>query len=251
MTRPIAVVTGAAQGIGQAIAQRLSADGFDIVIADRNSGDETVSNIESHGGTATSFEIDVTDQDHALALSEFTAGRGEVRVLVNNAGIFPNEKFDSLTFEAWRKVMSINLDGPFLVTHALRSQLCGSGRGRVVNIASNAIGLVIPGYVHYVASKAGVVGFTRALATELATHGVTVNAVCPALTRSPFVLDPNRVGPGGMSSEDELALAASLQAIHRSGEPRDVAGVVSFLAGDDSAFMTGQSLVVDGGLWRV
>lgn len=251
MTNPIAVVTGAAQGIGQAIARRLSADGFDIVVADRNSGDETVGKIESAGGTATSFEIDVTDPDQAKELSEFTAARGDVGVLVNNAGIFPNESFDSLTFDAWRRVLSINLDGPFLVTHALRSQLCVSGRGRIVNIATNAIGLVIPGYVHYTASKAGVVGFTRALATELAEHGVTVNAVCPALTRSPVVLDSDRVGPGGMSSEQELDLAASLQAIHRSGEPRDVAGVVSFLASDDSEFMTGQSLVVDGGLWRV
>lgn len=248
---PSAIVTGAAQGIGQAIALRLASDGHDVVVADLRAADETVSLIEDRGGTAGSFELDVTDAEQVDRLARFTAERGEVKALINNAGIFPNEPFENMSFESWRRVMSINLDALFLVTHALRSQLCATGSGRVVNIASNAIGLVIPGYVHYAASKAGVVGFTRGLATELAEHGVTVNAVCPALTRSPFVLDPDRVGPGGMTSDEELELAAGMQAIHRSGEPRDVAGVVSFLASEDSEFMTGQTLVVDGGLWRV
>ena len=174
---------------------------------------------------------------------------GRCDILVNCAGIYPNEPLEKISFADWRRVLSINLDSVFLLSAAFAPGMKQRQWGRIVNMASSTLGSVVAGFVHYVASKGGVVGITRALASELGPHGVTVNAISPGLTRSPGTLI-RAPRPGMASMEDEFALAATMQAIKRPEVPADLVGTLSFLTSDDAAFITGQTLHVDGGRVR-
>jgi NAD(P)-dependent dehydrogenase (short-subunit alcohol dehydrogenase family) len=246
----IAVVSGGANGIGQAFAQRLAQDGAHIVIADIASGSDTVKMVEQAGRQALARNCDVSSVDSVKALaSDVTKHFGRCDILINCAGIFPNQPFHEMTFADWRRVLAINLDSVFLMSAAFVPGMKQRRWGRIVNMASSTLGSVVSGFVHYMASKAGIVGVTRALASELAPFGITVNAISPGLTRSPGTLA--RVPRAGMASmEDEYAHAASMQAIKRPEVPADLVGTVSFLTSDDAAFMTGQTLNVDGGRVR-
>jgi NAD(P)-dependent dehydrogenase (short-subunit alcohol dehydrogenase family) len=146
--------------------------------------------------------------------------------------------------------MALNLDAVFLVTRAFAPGMKRRKWGRIVNVSSSTFNTVASGYTHYIASKGGVVGFTRALATEMANHGVTVNAISPSLTRTPGT-EGREPRPGRASMDEEFDQIAKLQAIRRVQVPDDLVGVVSFLASEDAAFMTGQTLYVDGGMVRV
>ena len=247
-----ALVTGAARGLGQGFAIRLAADGHHVIALDRIDCSETLAAIEAQGGAAAQVLADLSDATAVTqAAVKVLEQHGPVDILVNNAGIIPNVEFEHIDLDAWRALMAVNLEAPFLLCRALIPTMKARGYGRIVNISSDTVGLKIPGFVHYVTSKAGLIGMTRSLASEYGAHGITVNAVAPGLTRTHGMMDPSRRGPGGATTEDEIAFLSQLQAIPRGGEVADLVGVASFLASDDAAFMTGQTLVVDGGLWRL
>jgi NAD(P)-dependent dehydrogenase (short-subunit alcohol dehydrogenase family) len=172
---------------------------------------------------------------------------GRCDILINCAGIYPQQDFEQMKFEDWRRVLSINLDSVFLVSAAFAPGMKQRGWGRIVNMASSTLGSVVTGFVHYMSSKAGIVGFTRALASELGPYGVTVNAISPGLTRSPGTL-ARKPRPGMADMEAEFSFAANMQAIKRVEVPDDLVGTVSYLTSDDAAF--GQTLNVDGGRVR-
>jgi NAD(P)-dependent dehydrogenase (short-subunit alcohol dehydrogenase family) len=246
----VAVITGAANGIGQAFARRLAEEGVHVVIADVQPATETVKLVEAAGRRALACRCDVTSPDAVAKLAGEVAQRfGRCDILINCAGIFPQQSFDQTTFADWRRVLAINLDGLFLVTSAFVPGMKQRGWGRIVNMASSTLGTVVTGFVHYVSSKGGIVGFTRALASELGPHGITVNAISPGLTRTPGALArPPRAGLASM--DEEFAAVADMQAIKRGEVTDDLVGAIAFLTSDDAAFITGQTLNVDGGRVR-
>jgi len=246
----VAVVTGGGNGIGQAFAKRLAEDGVHIAVADLADGGDTVKLVEAAGRNALAVKCDVANEEQVAAMAaavERTFGR--VDIVVNCAGIFPQQSFATMRYADWRRVLSINLDGSFLVTAAFMPGMRARRWGRVVCMASSTFGSVTTGFAHYVASKGGIVGFVRGLSGEVAADGVTVNAIAPGLTRSPGTL-ARAPRPGFATMDDEFAAVATLQAIKRVEVPDDLVGAVSFLTSDDAAFMTGQTLNVDGGRVR-
>jgi (S)-1-phenylethanol dehydrogenase len=246
----VAIITGAADGIGQAFAKRLAEDGVHVAIADLNDGSATVKMVEAAGRQAIAVQCDVASEASVAAMAKEVGKKfTHVDIVINCAGIFPQTNFPEMTFGDWRKVLSINLDGTFLVTAAFVPGMQQRKWGRVVNMASSTLGSVATGFAHYVASKGGVVGFTRALATDLASDGITVNAISPGLTRSPGTM-ARAPRPVFKNMEEEFAAIAQTQAIKRVEVPEDLVGAVSFLTSDDAAFITGQTLNVDGGRVR-
>ena len=239
----VAFVTGAAAGLGQAYARRLASNGFVVCAADLAAADETVDLIRAAGGEGVAMTCDVSSEESVSAAGRLLRERlGRCDVLVNNAGVYPVQPFEEIDFAAWRRVLSINLDGAFLCCKEFVPGMRERGFGRIVNVATTVGSLAISGFVHYTASKLGVVGLTRALASELGDDGITVNCVAPGLVVTPGT----RSGP----QAGWYDAVAKTQAIKRRSTPEDIVGTVSFLASDASAFMTGQTLVVDGGAVR-
>jgi 3-oxoacyl-[acyl-carrier protein] reductase len=241
----VAVITGGAAGIGQAYARRLAQDGAKVVIGDVADASETVGLVGEAGSEALGVNCDVSsaEQVHALAKAAFEAF-GKVDILVHNAGIYPITMFADMSFEDWRKVLSVNLDSMYHVCHEFLPGMRDRHWGRVVCIASTTFHAGTPGMSHYVASKGGLIGLLRSLAAEVGEDGVTVNALAPSLVRSKGTTE----GP-----HDEMGLfemVAQAQAIKRTQVPEDLVGALSFLVSDDAGFITGQTLVVDGGWVR-
>lgn len=237
-----AVVTGAANGIGQAYAKRLAADGFDIAVADVVEATATKELVEAEGRKFFSAIVDVSSPASTLEFAyQVTRSLSPVTALVNNAGIYPWKSFEETDYEIWRKVMGVNLDGTFLMCKAFVPGMVERQFGRVVNVASTTFWLNVPQMTAYIASKGGVIGFTRALASEVGANGVTVNVIAPGLTNTKTMHGVN---------EDIYDFLPKLQAIPRVIEPADLAGVVSFLCSSDSGFVTGQTLAADGGQIR-
>jgi NAD(P)-dependent dehydrogenase (short-subunit alcohol dehydrogenase family) len=246
-----AIISGAASGIGQASAIRLAQEGADIIIADQQNADKTLQLITELGGKAKAFQCDVTNPASVYSFKAAVESiNARCDILLNNAGIYPMQTFDEMTFEDWRHVLSVNLDSMFLMTKAFIDGMKRHQWGRIINIASDTVNLVLPGFAHYVASKAGVIGLTRSLATEYGQSGITANAIAPGLTQTPGTEARERIA-GGMSKEEFFAAYANMQAIKRVQQVSDLVGVVSFLASDDAAFVTAQTIYVDGGLVRV
>lgn len=241
----VAVITGAAGGFGRAFCLGLAERGADIVAVDIQDSAETAQLVSALGRRAISLAADISDPAAVGELgARIRSDFGRCDILINNAGIYPNRSFDDADFEFWRKVQSVNLDSQFLMAKAVVDLMKQNNWGRIVNITSNSIGLAAPGVSHYLASKMGIIGFTRGLATDLAGFGITVNAVGPTLTAS--------------QAWDARGLPAPLveatiakQAIKRSGRVEDVVGTVAFLTSDDAAFVTGQTIMADGGLARL
>jgi pyridoxal 4-dehydrogenase len=236
----VAIVTGAGQGIGRAIAEKLRDEGASVIVADKNS--ETAAKTAAEiGGTA--HVTDVSDPDQVSALVAAAADQfGAIDILVNDAAIVPFVPWEELDFAEWRRVMSVNIDGVFLMCKAVYPHMKAAGYGRIVNIASNVVTAGTPNMAHYVASKGAVFAFTRSLATEVGAHGITVNAVAPGLTASEGVLESPHA--------EAFDFVVSLQSIPRRGVPADIAPAVAFLASEEAHWITGQMLTADGGHTR-
>lgn len=243
----VAVVTGAASGIGRAAAVRLAQEGASVAILDVQVADETVAEIKKFGGEATSFTCNIAQPEAVISAGELVLAKyRRCDILINNAGVSLVKPFAELELAEWRHQMSVNLDALFLTCRAFVPGMQERAWGRIVNIASNTTSQMLPNLVPYIASKAGVIGFTRALASDLGTFGITVNAVSPGLIRTPLSRLPVR----GLDPEESYRLVSQRQAIKRSGIPDDLAGTISFLSSNDSAYVTGQTINVDGGLVR-
>jgi NAD(P)-dependent dehydrogenase (short-subunit alcohol dehydrogenase family) len=242
----VVVVTGAGQGLGRAYAHRIAADGGAVVLADINTeaGEKVAAEIVASGGLARFQRLDVADPASCTALAEaVTAEFGAVHGLVNNAAIFSTiqmRPFWEIPVEEWDRLMGVNLRGPWLLTSALLPLLRAAQGASIVNVASDAVWLGRPGYLHYVASKAGVAGMTHSMAHELGGDEIRVNSISPGPTYT-------EVPRGTVSPEQRTAMQAA-QALHRDAGPEDMVGVVSFLLSDDSRFVTGQTVHVSGGL---
>lgn len=249
--RPLALVTGASRGIGLAIAKTL-APAHDLVLTGRRSAtlEEAVGQLGETGGTVTAMEADLADPESRRGLLERLAAHGApVLVLVNNAGVADSAPLARTDDAMWSRTMSLNLDAPFALGRALAPAMVEQRWGRIINVASTA---GLKGYRYtaaYSASKAGLLGLTRALASELVSKGITVNAVCPGFTDTAIVADAvkNIVDKTG---RDQLQARASLERFSPLGRlvaPEEVARLVGYLASDAAAAITGQSLAIDGG----
>jgi 2-hydroxycyclohexanecarboxyl-CoA dehydrogenase len=244
-----AIVTGAGSGIGRAIATRLGAEGITVGVFDINQAgaDETAAAIEQAGGKALAVRCDITDYagvTAAVGQFEQQAGRG-TDILVNNAGWDTPMPFLKTTPEFWQKVTAINWLGPLHMTHAVALGMNARKNGRIVNIASDAGRVGSTGEVVYSGCKGATIAFAKALARELARSNVTINTVCPGPTDTPAMSAFVGTGEQGQKIRDAMVKGVPLG---RIGVPDDYPGIVAFLASDDAAFITGQTISVSGGL---
>jgi NAD(P)-dependent dehydrogenase (short-subunit alcohol dehydrogenase family) len=242
----VAVVTGGGSGIGQACAARLARDGHRVAIADIAPAGHIESLIRESGGECLAAHCDISSGESVAAFADLVLERfGRCDVLLACAGIYPVAHLSETSWEDWRRVMSTNVDSLFHLAQAFVPGMVERGWGRFIAISSTVFHTGTPRFAAYTTSKGAVIGFVRALATEVGDSGVTVNSIAPSLTRTPGTL----AGPQGELGWFEFT--RELQAIKRTQEPEDLVGAVSFFASDDAAFITGQTLPVDGGLTRV
>jgi len=239
----VAIVTGAGRGIGRAIAQKLAEAGARIVVADIHSrnAQNTAKALDKKFGSSMACRVDVSDERSVEFLIEKTVKAfGKVDFLVNNAGIMFRTRISDISAEEWDQVIRVNLTGPFLCVKAVLPEMKKNRFGRIVNISSSAGRSVSTlGGVHYTASKAGLLGMTRALAKEVAPFGITVNAVCPGL------IDTRMVKKS--TSKKELEEFLESFPIKRTGKPEEVGDLVVFLCSDKASYITGASLDINGG----
>jgi NAD(P)-dependent dehydrogenase (short-subunit alcohol dehydrogenase family) len=243
----VAIVTGAARGLGQAYCLALAREGAHIIAADILSCAETVAQVEQAGGEALGVTTDVADAQSTQAMAAQTLQRfGRIDILVNNAAVYGGLKltpFEQIPEAEWDRVMAVNVKGLWLCCKAVIPPMKQQGKGKIVNISSDTIWMGVPLFLHYVTSKGAVFAFTRALARELAGTGIAVNTITPGYTMTEAaqgLADPETVAR-------LRAWVVDQQIIKRNEEPADLAGTVVFLASDDSDFITGQTINVNGG----
>ena len=242
----VAIVTGGGSGIGLAISERLAGDGLAVAVFDRN-GEAAVAaaaKIEAAGGTAIGLTVDVTDRAGLdAAVAGVRARLGSPTVLVNNAGLDGFDKFLNITIETWNRILEVNLTGTFHCCQAVIPEMLEAGWGRIVNISSSSAQGGQPYMTHYVASKAGVIGLTKALALEFGPKGITVNTIPPGFIDTPMLRATEAKGRLGNSVEHH----ASQTPVRRVGRPEDIAAACSFLVRDEASYVTGQVIGVNGG----
>jgi NAD(P)-dependent dehydrogenase (short-subunit alcohol dehydrogenase family) len=237
----VAVVTGAAQGIGRAIAEGLAAEGARVVVVDLHGADEAAAGFA--GGVGITADVSAED-DVARMTAEAVDACGTIDILVNNAGLYASlemRPFDQIPLEEWRRVMDVNVASMFLTCRAVIPVMRGVGGGRIVNISSGTPFRGVPFLLHYVTSKGAIVALTRALAKEVGKEGVLVNCVAPGFTISAGV----EAHPEVIEKLRDVSVAA--RTLQRDQLPEDVVGAVVFLCGPGAAFVTGQTMVIDGG----
>ncbi|MDQ6891886.1 MAG: 3-oxoacyl-[acyl-carrier-protein] reductase [Acidobacteriota bacterium] len=236
-----ALVTGASRGIGEAVASRLAEEGAFVLAAARTAGDldRVVSRIREAGGRASALALDLSDPASIESAAKAALAEGSVDVLVNNAGVTDDNLLLRMSKESWDRVLSTNLTGVFLMTQALIRSMIKKRYGRIVNVTS-VVGIMgNPGQANYAASKAGLIGFTKSVARELASRNVTCNAVAPGFIATSMT--------DKMTDDAKTALTSQIP-LGRLGSPGDVAAAIAYLASEDAAYVTGHVLNVSGGL---
>ena len=241
-----AIVTGGASGIGLAISERLASEGLAVAIFDRD-GDPAAAaaaKIEAAGGTAVAVVVDVSERDQIDAgVEEVRSRLGRPAVLVNNAGMDGFSPFLKITAEVWNRILTVNLTGTFHCCQAVLPDMIEAGWGRIVNISSSSAQGGQPMMSHYVTSKAGMIGLTKALALEFGPQGITVNTIQPGFIDTPMLRAAASKGLLGKGVEYH----ASQTPVRRAGRPEDIAAMCSFLVRDEAGYITGQVLGVNGG----
>lgn len=241
----VAIVTGAAQGIGAVYAGYLAAAGCHTIVSDvnRELGEKVAAELCRDGLSAEFAQINVGDESEVTAAVDWVASRhGKIDILVNNAALFSaltKKPFEEISHDEWRRVMLVNVDGTFLMTKAVAPHMKRKKYGRIINISSTTFPMGRNGYLHYVTSKAAVVGITRSSGRELGEHGITVNAIMPTLIETGV--------PTQVVNAATFDYILEKQSIKRTGQPEDLARVLLFLASLESGFITGQTIAVDGG----
>jgi 3-oxoacyl-[acyl-carrier protein] reductase len=242
----VAVITGAGQGIGRAYAHRLVQEGAKVIVAELNEakGKAVAEEIAAGGGEALFVRTDVAEETSCQEMVASTVRQfGRLDVLVNNAAVFSTitmKPFWELTVAEWDQLMAVNVRGVWLASKAVVDQMRRQGRGRIINISSGVIFMGRPNYLHYVASKGAVFAMTRAMARELGDFGITVNTITPGATYTEV--------PRGTVTPAQREAMLRTMCIKHPEEPKDLVGTVVFLASDDAAFITGQTINVDGGM---
>ncbi len=239
----VAFVTGSAQGIGWVYAEAMAKEGAKVVVNDLLDCEGPAQKLRDSGAEAIAIQADVTDLPAMEDAAKKTVDAfGRVDILVTNAALFAGIQrgsFLDLSMEEWDRVIKVNITGTFVPIRAFAPQMKEQGSGKIVNISSAVVFTGIPDFVHYTTSKAAVIGMTRAMARELGPHGITINAVAPGYIMAPSNMDNPK-------SIDDLNI--SRRSIQRTGYPEDIVGTVLYLASSDSDFVTGQTMIVDGGI---
>lgn len=242
----VAIVTGGGSGIGLAIARRLAADGIAVAMFDRNGepADEAANELEASGGTGIGLEVDVTDRPGIEAgVAEVVDRLGPPTILVNNAGLQGFDPFLTISPEKWHRILDVNLTGTFHCCQVVLPHMIDAGWGRIVNISSSSAQGGQPLMTHYVSSKAGVIGFTKALALEFGPKGITVNTIPPGFIDTPMLRASEAKGLLGQGVEHHAAQTP----VRRIGRPEDIAAACAFLVSDEASYVTGQVIGVNGG----
>jgi NAD(P)-dependent dehydrogenase (short-subunit alcohol dehydrogenase family) len=239
----VALVTGAAQGMGQEFCRRLAEEGANIAAVDIAACDETVGLVTALGRKAIGLQVDVTDEAATRAMAEqVESALGRIDILVNNAAIYAGltaKPYDRIPVDEWDRVMAVNVKGPWLCAKAVAPAMTRAGKGKIINISSGTYMAGAPALVHYAVSKAAIAGLTVQLAVAMGPQGIRVNTIAPGLTMTPATY--------GLLNPEAIEASARIRALSQNIEPSDIAAAVAFLASADSDAMTGSLLVVDAG----
>lgn len=241
----VAIITGGARALGRAYAVRLAREGAKVAIADILDGQESVEAVKKEGGEALYVKTDVTSEESTREMARKTVEAfGRVDILINNAAMFATlvkKPFHEIPAEEWDRVMAVNLKGPFLCAKAVYPYMKQQGKGKIINVSSGTFYKGLPHFLHYVVSKGGNVALTRSLAREVGDAGICVNTIAPGYTETDYLKENPQDPP-----EVTRAIIGS-RCIKRPETPEDLTGTIVFLSSDDSDFVTGQTIIVDGG----